>query len=54
MPMFASPSARPSEPVKCCGDPSNRDGGAHPWKCVGEDNRGIHYVCPVCGAEDSD
>jgi hypothetical protein len=38
----------------CCGDPSNLDGGAHPWAELGEDNRGTHYKCDVCGAYDVD
>ncbi|MFN2636876.1 MAG: hypothetical protein ABR585_07620 [Gemmatimonadaceae bacterium] len=38
----------------CCGDPTNLDGNAHPWNEIGEDNRGIHYRCPVCGATDVD
>lgn len=38
----------------CCGDPSNLDGMAHPWSEVGEDQRGIHYRCHVCGATDVD
>jgi hypothetical protein len=38
----------------CCGDPTNLDGNAHPWSEIGEDNRGTHYRCDVCGATDSD
>jgi len=38
----------------CCGDPTNLDGNAHPWSEVGEDDRGIHYLCQVCGAKDVD
>jgi len=38
----------------CCGDPTNLDGNAHPWSEVGEDDRGIHYLCQVCGAQDVD
>jgi hypothetical protein len=40
--------------TECCGDPQNLDGGVHPWEYVGEDNGGMHYRCPECGAEDAD
>lgn len=47
-------TAKPSLEEACCGNPSNLDGNAHPWREAGEDNRGTHYVCPVCGATDTD
>lgn len=38
----------------CCGDPTNLDGGAHPWVLVTEDGPGDVYCCPDCGAVDVD
>jgi hypothetical protein len=45
----------------CCGDPTNTDGGAHPWVHVSEDGYangngpGDLYVCSAgCGAKDVD
>jgi hypothetical protein len=49
-----APLVTPEEANACCGDPSNRDGNAHPWREAGDDNRGSHYVCLVCGATDTD
>lgn len=49
-----APLFTPEEADACCGDPSNRDGNAHPWREAGDDNRGSHYVCLVCGATDTD
>jgi hypothetical protein len=53
---FPVVSAAPIPAVEdiCCGDPCNLDGNAHPWSEVGEDQRGTHYRCLVCGAEDTD
>ena len=39
--------------TKCCGDPTNKDGNAHPWELI-DDSYGDLYRCPVCGAEDTD
>lgn len=38
----------------CCGDPTNLDGGAHPWVHISEDGPGDVYRCPECGATDVD
>lgn len=40
--------------TKCCGDPQNLDGGAHPWVMVSEEGPGDVYLCPECGAIDVD
>lgn len=39
--------------TECNGNPSDRDGGAHPWVLV-DDTKGDLYRCPECGAEDTD
>lgn len=42
---------------KCCGDPKNLDGNAHPWIYVGENvagRIGSVFACPVCEAIDCD
>lgn len=38
----------------CSGDPTDLDGGSHPWVLISEDNQGMHYTCPHCGAKDTD
>jgi hypothetical protein len=57
--VFAGPPKEPKPPVvdKCCGDPKNLDGNAHPWVYVGEDvagRIGSVFACPVCEAIDAD
>lgn len=50
------PPPKPSSgPTECCSDPTNTDGGAHPWVLVSEDGPGDVYVCSAgCGAQDVD
>ena len=52
----ASPPAQPSSggKTRCCGDPANLDGGAHPWILITVDGPGDVYGCPECGAIDVD
>ncbi len=39
--------------TQCNGDPTDLDGGSHPWVLV-DDSRGDLYRCPDCGATDTD
>lgn len=46
--------SKPKGTTKCCGDPKNLDGNAHPWVLVSEDGPGDVYRCFECGAVDVD
>jgi hypothetical protein len=43
-----------SSETKCCGDPKNLNGDAHPWEMISEEGPGDVYRCPECGAIDVD
>jgi hypothetical protein len=43
------------EKRSCCGDPTDLDGGRHPWVMIGENGQGVgFYRCPWCKAETTD
>lgn len=48
------PEKPPGPKTVCSGDPTDLDGGAHPWVHVSEDGPGDVYRCPECGAVDVD
>lgn len=52
--VFRGPEKPVGSKTRCCGDPTNLDGGAHPWVHVSEDGPGDVYRCPECGAVDVD